>query len=131
MGPHRSIKLTNMIRSYLDADDQNKGLSKENSERIANALYQEIEHEIIECSAEKYMERKQYWLVEFRLKAAKELILVTIAIGFLIGIIVNQVTELLDTVMPTWGIITCSFILIFIIYKLYVIDKIEKYLKKR
>lgn len=78
------------------------------------------------------MESKQYWLVAFRLKAAKEFILLTVLVGFLIGIIVNQVTELLHTVVvPPWATIICSLIGLFMIYKQYVIDKIEKYFKKK
>ena len=132
METHKSTKLTNIIRSYLNADVRNRNLSEENRERIFEALYKEIEHEIIECSAEKYVESKQYWLMAFRLKAAKEFILLTVLVGFLIGIIVNQVTELLHTVVvPPWAIIICSLIGLFMIYKQYVIDKIEKYFKKK
>ena len=108
-------------------------------QKIYSDLKQEIEEEEIEELKEKAKERQKEEERKEKFLKIKILIFETLLIGFVSGLIVNQVTDLItsakwnpDTkVYYTWICIACLIIVLGVLIFAMYLDKVDEVINKR
>lgn len=86
------VSLENVVKSYVEHDENCKGISDDIAEILERKIIDDIKSKIINDYAHKYAERKA---IEYRVNELKPLLIDGIIIAFLMGIAVNQFTEIL------------------------------------
>lgn len=114
-----------------------KMLKKTISEKIVNEHIDQIQNEQakIQAKAEREMQNKK---LMGKIKEAKDIAVFAIGIGFLIGLLVNQLTEVAwffkgNGFNPTWTALCIAALVgvICMVYKILYLDKIGDLLNKQ
>lgn len=136
-------QLRDTLSKYISATQKN--LDPEIHEMVLEKMEDRITKEIIQQEAEKIhllaQEKRQKEIEQEKekkfhayTKAASEAFWTAVILALLVGIAVNQITELIlmtkgDNSLPgTWGTIVIIVVLVYIVFKIVFINQIERYI---
>lgn len=132
--------LDNVLKHYMDTKYPND--DKKCKEFALNGFKNKITKDIIDEKAEQVANLQREKILMTRVNDVKDLTVMAIIIGGLVGMLVNQLTDFIEITKKEWfigdyfGILTLVYVLVFLailfkVFDFYCLDKVKKIIEKQ
>ena len=132
-------KLRDTLEKYISTQDIPKEYQQPVLEKIEEEIIQEIVEQKVQEVYDKAKARREQEEVSQRINSARNAFWTVVVLGLLLGLLGNQITELISStkgtsVVATWILVIVMMVCVYVIYEIVYLsqakDVINKWLKK-